>query len=382
MKTSTKIIGGVVALVIVVGVVTYLNRTQSSGAGLVSDIELTERPVQTMAVEPRRLVETIAHTSTLEANRDVILAAEVAGKVQKVHKDLGDVCQKSEVLIQLDPATYGIAVKQAKAGLQQARAAFEQSKRDLGRAELLHQRQVGTAHELERAQSGEKTAAAMVEQAEAALRMAQRNLHETTIRCPFDGVVAQRMVDVGQLVGPQTPLARFVDTTKLKLTLTVGAAQLARLETGQKAKLTDPSLPELTYQGEVARLGVAADPITRTFPVEVTVPGGEGGPKPGQVVRALIELAVHENVLAVPRDALRGETAEPSLFVATDGKAREVRVVTGPRIDSLVIVREGLSAGARVIVVGHDNLKTGDSIVDVSKQKDRPESTATASSDP
>ncbi|MBW2523432.1 MAG: efflux RND transporter periplasmic adaptor subunit, partial [Deltaproteobacteria bacterium] len=362
MKSTTKILVGVFAAIAIVGIVTYLNRVSSSGAGLVSDVELGSRPVEVEPVEPRRLVETLVQTGTLQANRDVVLSAEVAGKVQKVHRDLGDRCKRGEPLVQLDPSGYQIAVLQAKAAHAQAKAAFEQSARDLKRTETLHQREAVAAYELERAQSGERTTAAVVEQAAAALRLAKRNLHETTIRCPFDGVVAARLVELGQLVGPQTPLARVVDTERLKLTLTVGAAQLARLELGQRVRLADPSIPDRSYDGEVARLGVAADPVTRTFPVEVLVAGGETGPKPGQVVRGVIELAVHERALSVPDEALVSENGQSAVFLARDGKAHRQMVTVGPHIDGAVIVRSGLAAGAPVIVVGNENLRHGDPV--------------------
>jgi RND family efflux transporter MFP subunit len=346
-------------MVIAVGVVTYLNRAPSSGAGLVQEVERSRRPVQITVVEPASLTESLEHTGVLEAYRDVVLTAEVAGKVQKIHKDLGDICENNETLIQLDPESYRIALQQAVAALKQARSQRDQADRELQRTEQLSKRSVVTAVDLERAQSGANTSQALVEQAKAAASMARRNLRQTAIRCPFDGNVAQRMVEVGQLVGPQSPLARIVDTRQLKLTVTVSAAELSRLRVGQKVTLTDPALDELRYDGEVARLGVAADPVTRTFPVEVVVAGGPDGPKPGQVVRAFVELAVHERALAVPADALVTDGPAPCVFVARNGTAARVTVVAGPRIDSQVIIRQGLQAGDQVIVVGQHGLMPG-----------------------
>lgn len=360
MKRSIVIVAGLVAFVVGIGAVTYLNRVRSSGAALVSEVDRTRRPVQVEAVEPRRMTEWLKHTGPLEASRDVVLTAEVAGKVLKIHKDLGDDCKKGETLLQLDPESYGIAARQAAAALEQAKAQQDQAKRELDRAETLSERQVLTAADLERARSGDRTTQAVVEQAKAAASMAQRNLRQTAIRCPFDGTLALRMVDVGQLVGPQSPLVRIVDTATLKLTLPVSAAELARLATGQRALLTDPDATELRYQGQVTRLGVAADPVTRTFPVEVVVPGGATGPKPGQIVRAEIELLVHDAVLSVPEAALvEGDGAGPSVFVARGEQAEQRGVVTGARIDGRVIVREGLSSGDEVIVVGHHGLQSG-----------------------
>lgn len=81
----------------------------------------------------------------------------------------------------------------------------------------------------------------------------ERNLAETAIRCPFDGMVAQVSVELGQLVGQQTPVARLVGTDRLKLEVRVSAAELNRLRVGQPVELADPAQPGVRYRGEVAR---------------------------------------------------------------------------------------------------------------------------------
>ncbi len=368
-KTTLKVLAGVAVAVLLIGVVTYLNRASRSNMGLVNEVERAQKPVQIAVVQSATLTETIERTGVLEAQQDVVLTAEVAGKVRQVHRDLGDRCKKGEPLFQLDASSYRIAWLQASAARKQAQAALEQAEREHERTAKLHAQGVATDQALDLSKSAVDAARAVAEQAQAGLSMAQRNLQETTIRCPFEGAVAQRMVDVGQMVGPQTPLARLVDARQLELTVTVGAAELSRLEVGQKVELSDASLASLRYQGVVARLGVAADHLTRTFPVEVLVPGGGDGPRPGQVVRARIEIAVHADVLAVPEEALRATGAQAAVFVAVDGKALKAEVQTGARIDGRVVIAQGIAAGDRVVVVGHDGLEPGDAVVTVGEER-------------
>jgi membrane fusion protein (multidrug efflux system) len=171
------------------------------------------------------------------------------------------------------------------------------------------------------------------------------------------------MVDVGQTVGLQTPLARLVDASQLKLRVKVSAAELSRIREGQKVTLVDPTTQAgETFQGEVARLGVAADQVTHTFPVEVVVPTRDGRPRPGQVVRATVFVAAHTNVLAVPEDAVILGKGAAEVFVAVGGKARRVKVTLGARAGESVIATGGLKDGDEVVVVGHQGLKSGDPI--------------------
>ncbi len=345
-----------------VGALTYKNRATVSDSGLVQEIEQASHPVRAQKIQPEVLVERLVSTGVLKAEQDVILTAEVAGKVKKVFRQLGDPCKKGEVLLRLDAESYQIGLAQARAAVKQGKVALDHAERDYKRMQALKESAVVTAQQLDAAEGAKSSAAASVEQAEAAFRMAARNVRETSVRCPFTGFVAERMVDSGQTVGPQTPLARLVDTSRLKLALSVTSAEISRLKTGQSVMLADPALPGKTYRGEVSRVGVAADAMTRNFPIEVLVDEKETGIRAGQVVHATLELAEHRDVLAVPIDAVTTSGGSQSVFVVMDNQARKTDVTTGPRIEGKVIVTSGLKPGVEVITVGGSSLEDGAAI--------------------
>jgi RND family efflux transporter MFP subunit len=359
MNTSTKYFLAVLAAAIAIGGITFLNRADNGNGKLVNKVDRSIRPIETTVATPTTLEETIERTGVLEPARDVQLTSEVAGKVRRVHRDLGDSCKTGETLISLDAETYRIALQDALASLEHTRAGLSEAERNHGRAEKLEARDLASDQDMDRARSAVDTARAMNQRAEAAVALARRNLREATIRCPFPGVVAERMVDVGELVGPQTPLMRFVDHKELKLTLTVSAAELSRLRVGQPVDLADPSIPGAAYRGSVARLGVAADPATRTFPVEVSV---EPGPRPGQVVRSVIHVAVHESAMVVAIDAVRFTESGPCVFVVDGGTARRRMVELGARVGNRVVVASGIEPGDQLVTVGVHGLESGDAV--------------------
>jgi len=359
MKSSTRYFLVLLGAVLAIGGITFLNRADNGNGTLVNKVDRSIRPVETLLAAPTTLDETIERTGVLEPMRDVILTTEVGGKVRRIQRDLGDACRTGETLIALDSEIYRIALQDAEGSLKQARAGLAEAERNLERAEKLKARKLASEQDMDRTQSAVDGSRAGAQRAEAAVALAQRNVREATIRCPFAGVVAERMVDIGQLVGPQTPLMRFVDNQSLKLTLTVSAAELSRLRVGQPVSLTDPSIPDAEYKGEIARLGVAADPTTRTFPVEVNI---EAGPRPGQVVRSVIHVAVHQDVVALPADAITFTDEGPCAFVVRNGTAVKKMVQLGARIDDLVIIASGIAANERVIVVGVHGLETGDAV--------------------
>jgi RND family efflux transporter MFP subunit len=349
----------IVAALAAAAAVTYMNRAPVSDSELVRAVEQDRRPVKTAAVRPQTMIERLEATGVLRPRRDVTITAEVAGEVVKVFKDLGDRCDKGELLVRLDGEGYRIAVAQAKALVEQGKVAVEQGERDLARLRKLSEQAAATAQQVDAAEGGVASGAAALEQAKAGLRAAKRNLRETQLRCPFAGNVAQQMVELGQLVGPQTPVARLVDADRLELQVAVTAAELARIEAGMAVDLEDPEIPGRVHRGTVTRLGVAADEMTRTFPVEIEVDATAEGLRAGQVVRASLELERHEGALAVPIDAVLTVGGKRSVFLARNGKAHLTAVVVGPEIDGRLVVFGGLAAGDEVIVVGGDELVDG-----------------------
>jgi membrane fusion protein, multidrug efflux system len=366
MKSSkVKVLFIVVLLIIalvIAGALTYSNRAPASDEGLVQKITTTSRPVKTVVIHPQTLVEKLSATGLLEAERDVVLNAEVGGKVDKVFKQMGDNCKKGDPLIKLDAEGYQIALAQARASLAQAEVGFDSAVRDFGRMEKLRADAVVSAQQLDGADSAKQVGAAGVAQARAALKFAQRNVRETSIRCPFNGTVAKMGVDLGQMIGPQVPLARVVDQSRLKLSLAVTSGQLARLSLGDPVTLGDSTLPGQSFTGSVSRLGIAADERTRTFPVEITVNEKENTLHAGQVVQATVELKKHEDALAVPLDAIVNEHEGPTVRLVVGNTSKLCNITIGPRIDDKVVILNGLKEGDEVIVVGGSGLKDGTTV--------------------
>lgn len=353
----------------VIAGVTIMNKAPAPSGELIQEVERSVFPVETVKVGPRTVAETLNRTGVLQADKDVTLNAQVAGTVKKVDKRLGDACAKGEAVVRLDPESYRIGVSQAGAALKQAKVALEQAERNLARIEKLKRKEVASEQQYDTAATGVEASKAALDQARAAQRAAAKGLKDTKVKCPFDGTVARTMVEVGQSVGPAVPVARIVDTEKLKLVIEVPARQLSMLRLGQRVTLTAPSAAGGSIEGEISRIGVAANERTRTFPVEILAANG-GELRPGQVVNADCELQIHREALLVPVEALLDEQGEASeLMVIEDGAARTVRVDLGARIGNEIIVKSGLSPGDEVITVGHETLKDGAPVKPVNAKK-------------
>jgi RND family efflux transporter MFP subunit len=367
MRTGTKALIVIVTTLGVIAVLTILNRAPPASSDLVSEVERAKKPVRAVEVVPETVVRSFARTGVLEANMDVTLMAEVGGRVERIFKELGDDCERDEVLLVLEQDSYKISLAQAKASLRHSEVMLDQARRNLARVTQLQEQGIAPAAEFDEAQSASGAAEASVQAARAGLRAAKRNLEETSVRCPFSGRVAECMVDVGDTVGPSVALARLVNVDQLKVTVSVSAAQLAQLRIGQRVSLADPDLPGSAVEGRVSRLGVAADPETKTFPVEIVTPPGATALRPGQIVEAVCEFAVDEDVLVVPVEAVSTVGGKTTVLVVSDGMATRTPVELGPKFDGRVIVNGGLEPGAEVVTVGGDGLDDGAAVEVIQK---------------
>ncbi|MBW2609995.1 MAG: efflux RND transporter periplasmic adaptor subunit [Deltaproteobacteria bacterium] len=372
MSTGIKIFLLFGIIVAIVAIITYSNRTQAPSTELVNEVKREHHPVHTVIVQPATLTQNLERTGVLQANLDVIITAEVGGRIKNVFKDLGDRCRKGESLLQLDKENYQIALSQAKAQLAQGEANLEQAVNNLNRLRRLKDGDIIAAEKQESAESQFKSSAAMVEQLKAGIRLAQKNLRETNVECPFSGLIAELLVDVGQSIRTTTPLARLVNVDKLKLTIDVSASILNRLEVGRRVVLTDPSLPDSLVNAEVTRLGVAANDKTRTFPVEITTNDPERRLRPGQIVNASCEVRVFKDVLSLPIDSISFEGDESSVFVVENDVAKKITVQVGAKIDEKAIILSGLKPGDEVVVVGAETLKNGSSVKVVNQEREPP----------
>lgn len=352
------VVGGLGA----VGTLTYMNRAESSNGALVQAVENRKHPVRTLIVAPRDLSERLVSTGVLKAEQDVVLTSEVGGKVRSIAKSLGDRCKKGELFTRIDPESYALALAEARAAMVQSEVGLNNAKLEWARMQKLEASKVATGQQLDNARAAVSAGEAQVARAQAAVELARRNTRETNVTCPFTGFIAERMVDKGQAVAPLEPLARLVDTSKLKMMLSVTSDKLSRIELGAGAVLSDPSLPGREYAGVVSRMGVAADPLTRTFPVEVEVREENSRLHTGQIVQVTLPLEEHKQVLAAPVEAVLKEGAKTQVVLAKKGKAEVKDILCGREIDGFVIVLEGLEAGDELVVRGGVHLATGDDL--------------------
>lgn len=317
--------------------------------------------VVTAVLRPRPLRVTLRAPVDLRAVRQVDVGAKVLGYLSLLAVDRGDRVRAGQLLGTVRPSDLPEQLAAARGGVAQHGAALALARENLTRAEALAPRGVISQQELASA----RAAVAALDAQGATLRAQAAGvgarLAETRIVSPLDGVVLQRRVDPGALVGPSTgPVLTVVATDALRVFLPVTERDAARVRVGMEAEVTVDALPGRTFSARVSRLAPGFDPVTRTLDAEVLIPNPDGALRPGMYGRALVVTETRPAALMVPVGALQRSGGRWFAYVLRAGAkvARREVAVGFDEGDSLEVTR-GLSPGDEVVTAGLDALSDG-----------------------
>jgi len=366
MSNTQRIVAGfVIALILVAAAIGVAVRmVKSRPQGKKSSRPETVAAVRVTTPRPADDVTHVHAAGTVEASRTVSLTPEVKGRVVFVSDDLveGGVVKKGQVLLRVDARDYKIAVEQERSRVQQAELNLttELSRQRIAKEEweLLGDKRPEEQAALALRKPQLANAEAQLRSAESGLRRAELNLERTVIRAPFNGVVVNETVEVGQLVGQQA-VVTIVGTDQFWVTVSVPLDRLATLSisddgNGSKAgvhlRLPDESVVE--YEGRALRLRGQLDPQTRTAQLVVGVnnPMAEIHKMPlllNSYVDVVLEGKPIEGGLRVPRVALKRGNAVWTVDANDQLRRKELQVVFKEPND--VVVTAGLDADSRVV---------------------------------
>jgi len=315
-------------------------------------------------IVPQDIIEYSESNGLAQAWQEADISSEVSGKVKTIFAEVGDTLKAGNPLFKLNDELLTLQVEKAGSLVTQLEGNYLTSKRDLSRKEKLYKDGAIAEWDLDLARAKEKADRGLLEGAQTSLKIAQRDLRETTIRSPIDGSLAERLIDIGTTVTPQMKVAAVVDTSKIRIRIGVSEHVIGKIRKGQPVTVSVDAFPHEVYQATVFSVGMKANETTLTFPVEVAlVNDREPSLKPGMVARLKIQTENHSQVILVPQDVIRTEAGTPVVFVVQDGTARRVTITPDRSIDSQIIVKEGLSPGDLLVTVGSQTIADGERVV-------------------
>ncbi len=275
------------------------------------------------------------------------VGSKTLGYLDAVLVDRGDVVKKGQLLAVVRPSDLPDQ-------MEAARVAFENAKANLARAEALAPSGVVSQQELQNTQAAFKSA-------QANLQAISTRLGETRIESPIDGVVSQRRLDPGALVGPTAGTGAILTVQRndvLRVFVPVNEKDAPTVRIGQSASAEFDALPGKRYDGKVVRMSPAYDPVTRTIDAEVHLQN-PGELRAGMYGRGTIVTARHADAIVVPSPAVQISDGKFFAYQLDGEKVKRVELAVGVDGGSWYEVVKGLKAGDEVVTAGTDLLADG-----------------------
>jgi membrane fusion protein (multidrug efflux system) len=321
------------------------DRTWAEGAPRDDDRAEEAVPVDVIALERGTIESALRFSATLEAERDVQVFAEAQRRVVELRVEEGDPVRAGGLLIRLQDDEQRSALNKAEIELRQATREYDRQN-NLYRRKLVSEQVFNDA-------------ADAFDRAQIAVEDARRSLTYTEVRSPIDGIVTERLINVGDHVTLNQPLFRIVDFDSIVARIYVPEKELPALAVGLDARLRADAIGGAEFVGAVDRIAPVVDPGTGTVKVTVATPR-QRGLRPGMYVEVELVTAVHEDALLVPKRAVVYDNDQ--LFVFRLGEERRVeRVKIQPVLEDADNIEPGtdLMAGDLVVVAGQASLKDG-----------------------
>ena len=350
----------------------------------------------TAAIE-RPIARFVSVTGTLAAQEQADVAAEISGRIVFTPVERGTLVRAGAALVQVadaevraqaDEAAANAAQIEARLGLggggalemdrvpevANARASSELAQADFDRARMLVEKKLLPQAEFDRSRAQAEVARRQYDiartgaeqqyqsllAARARMTMARKALADTVVRAPFEGIVDQRLVSVGDYVVRGTKVASVMRTAPLRVELTIPGHYIAAIAAGRSVSLEVDAYPGRTFTGQIRYVSPAVQADSRALIIEAVVPNESGELKPGQFATARIEQASPTPGVLVPGSAVRADSETARVYVVSAAGTAEERIVTtGQTVGDLIEITSGVKAGDTVAVSNVTKLSDG-----------------------
>jgi RND family efflux transporter MFP subunit len=315
--------------------------------------------VRTATVGEQPMPEFLVLTGSLRADQESNLAADANGKVLQILVERGQPVVRGQVIATLDARAASLGATAAEAQAKLAQSQLEQAQKECGRVN--HLLETGA---ISQADFDRQTSQCTAQQWSAAAAQAQQQsatklLGDTRIRAPFDGIIGERMVNVGQYVQPSTQVASIYDPDPLRLQVTVPEANLADVKQGTPVTFSVAAFGDERFKATVKYISPNVRESTRDLVVEAIAPNGDGRLRPGMFAIARLELSEKPRPV-VPAAALQRDETEARVYVVGPAKEVQERLVQlGAAKGDVVAVLSGVSVGESVVLNPGPDVRDG-----------------------
>ncbi len=300
-------------------------------------------PVEVSSVNRGDISAYYANTATLDAEQEATVVSKVRGIINEIYVEEGDEVEAEQVIAKIEDEQYKIEVARARATLERLNNEFQRNKELFDRNLIAAESYQNSQYEYE--------------SQKAAYDLAQLNLENASIKSPISGVISERFVKRGNMIGTDQQVFRVTDFSPLQAILHVPEHEMSKIKKNQQAELHVDAIPDQVFVGHVERISPVVDSETGTFKVTVFVDETKGLLRPGMFGRVKIVYDTRKNARMIPKSAVISEDLAQSVFVIRDSMAFKKQIQTGYSNGLNVEVIGGLENGETVVTIGQGSLQ-------------------------
>jgi len=329
-------------------------------------------PVTVVKVARRNVPIYLTAQGTVQAFNTVTVVPQVSGRLLSVNFREGHELQKGAVIAQIDPRTYRAALEQAQGKLAQAQAQLNAAKYLLSSYDNLSKKQFVAAQTLDAQRQTVRQYQAVVLSDTAAVDSARVQLSYTTIRAPIRSIAGLRLVDVGNVVGPNTTGGIVVLTQVHPISVifnlpqqNLDAVRAAMAKQALWVTVLNRTDNQAMASGRLRVISNQIDPSTSTFRLKAEFANRDNKLWPGQFVNVRLLLGTQRNALVVPVQAVQRGPDGDYVFVVQPNRTVKMQAVVsgGEASASTTLIRKGLETGEQVVTAGQFRLKQGSKVL-------------------
>lgn len=313
-------------------------------------------PLAVTQAQYREVAQTYSVEGVVEAVRQSTVSAQISGRVKEVNFDVGDTVKKGQIILRIDERETEQALAGSQAQVMQAQAALTQAKASYQRSVQLFEQKYISQSALDKAKADYDMAKAQASASEAGESQSALARGYAAVIAPFGGVVASRLVELGEMVTVGKPLMVGFDPTQMRVIVNVPQYKLAEIGSHPQVSVELTSLKRWVTAAAVT-VQPSADARTHSTQVRVTIPANEKGVYPGMFVRAHFVVGKTSKLL-IPASAVLRRSEVVAVYVVDDkgaAKLRQVRLGEASG-ENEVEVLVGLNPGENVAL---DPIKAG-----------------------
>ena len=335
-----KVKGLIVFLMVTIVLSSCSNEKKTNGLKAIN--------VSVLTVSGTDEATTKTYVGTVEESYGSQLSFATMGTVSQVFADEGKFVKKGDVLAVLDKQTLNNTYDIAKSTLAQTQDAYR-------RMNLLYKK--GSLPEIKFIEIQTQLA-----QAQAAARIAKKNLGDCVLRAPFGGYISQRSVDMGNNVLPGQSCFKLVKLDKIKVKVSIPEKEIASIHVGQLVHFNVAALNNRMFTANVKEKGVQANPLSHTYDVKLEMTNSDRALLPGMVCNVAINQSGESNCIVVPQNSVLVDGQGTYVWVADGNKSMRRNVTAGDVSSQGTIITMGLNVGDKIIVNGQNKVSEGSKI--------------------